>query len=160
MSSWTWEEKEKHFKDTRKEPEEHERIKQQMERDGIHCRLQWFADIEHSGRDDPFYVLKVTFAPDFEHLIKPLAVKVKEATSSGFHISLGNRSNFQDHKGVLRELKGIYNRYRHPKEVFIRHMYVAPSSVINVLHNDPLYKELADVVYHGTWKRDVHICMD
>ena len=127
---------------------------------GIHCKLQWYADTESSGRDDPFYVLKVEFQPGFEHLINPQVVKTKEATSTGFHISLGKRSAFHDNRGILRELSGIYHKYKDGRHAFIKHVSVAPSSVINIEPNDALYKELIDVVYHGTWKHAPHISMD
>ena len=158
--SEAWEESITHFNNTRKPPQEHEHIKQQIEAHGIHCKLQWYADTEWNGRDDPFYVLKVSFQPGFEHLIKEQAVKAKEATSTGFHISLGNRSAFHDNRGILRELSGIYHKYKDGRHVFIKHVRVAPSSVINIESKDALYKELIDVVWHGTWKPDVHISMD
>ena len=160
MSSWANEEGQLHWDRTRYPEAEYNRRKDNIEKHGIHCKLQWFADTDHSGPHDPFYVLRVTFPEGFEHMIKPEAVHTKERKSSGFHISLGNRSNFHDNKGMLRELTGIYRKYKEPREVFIKHLWIAPSSVINVLHNDDLYKELADVVYHGTWKKDVHISMD
>ena len=144
---------------TRKPPEDHERIKKDIEQKGIHCSLQWHADMEHNS-NDPFYVLKVIFQPDFEHLIKPHAVKAKESLSSGFHISLGHRSAFHDNRGLLRELKGIYNKFKSAREVYLKHVSVADSSVINIQPNDELYKELSNVVYHGTWKHQPHISMD
>ena len=156
----TWEESIQHFNNTRKTPDEHERIKQDIEAHGIHCKLQWYADSEWSGKDDPFYVLKVSFQPGFEHLLQPHAVETKEATKTGFHISLGSRSMFHDNRGLLRELSGIYNKYKEGRHVFIKHVSIAPSSVINIEPNDALYKELHDVVYHGTWKHVPHISMD
>ena len=156
----TWEESVRHFNNTRKPPNEHERIKQDIEAHGIHCKLQWYADTKWSGGDDPFYVLKVSFQPSFEHLIQPHAVQTKESTSTGFHISLGKRSAFHDNRGILRELTGLYHKYKGGIHVYIKHVNVAPSSVINIESNDALYKELKDVVYYGTWKRDVHISMD
>ena len=155
-----WEESVRHFNNTRKAPNEYERIKQDIEAKGIHCKLRWYADTEWSGRDDPFYVIRVSFQPNFEHLIQSHAVQVKESSSTGFHISLGKRSAFHDNRGILRELSGIYNKYKEGREVFIKHVMIAPSSVINIEPNDALYKELIDVVWHGTWKRDVHISMD
>ena len=122
--------------------------------------MQWYADTVWSGRDDPLYVLKVSFQPGFEHLIQPHAVKTKEETNTGFHISLGKRSAFHDNRGILRELTGICHKYKDGRQVFIKHVKVAPSSVINIEPNDELYKELKGIVWHGTWKHDVHISMD
>jgi hypothetical protein len=74
----SWEEMMKHSNDTRKPPEEHERIKQDIEQKGLQCKLQWHADTEHNS-NDPFYVLRVSFQPDFEHLLQPHAAKAKTA---------------------------------------------------------------------------------
>ena len=155
-----WEESVRHFNNTRKPPNEHERIKQDIEAHGIHCKLKWYADTEWYGRDDPFYVLKVSFQPGFEHLIQPHAVQTVETRGTGFHISLGRRSKFHDDRGMLRELSGIYHKYKDGRHVFIKHANVAPSSVINIEPNDALYKELASVVKHGTLKDKPHISMD
>ena len=148
-----------HWNATRKGEQEYEQIKHNIEQQGLNVKLQWHADASRNP-NDPFYSLRVSFPESFEHLLRPEAVAAKEQTSSGFHISLGHRSSFHDNMGILRELNGLYTKYKQPKEVRIKCVRVAPSSVINIDPHDKLYRELSKIVYHGTWKLDPHISMD
>ena len=146
--------------ETRKNPREYARIKTQIETNGIHCKLFWQRDVQWGGQSNPFFSLGVIFPSEFEHLINPRALKAKDRTSSGFHISLGNRDKFKDHRDYLDLMLSIYKKYKVPKEVYIRHVWVGSGSSLNVGEDDPLYKELHDLVKRGTGTSHVHISAD
>ena len=158
--SWDDDEATKYWNQTRHDTNEYNKRTTNIEEQGILCKLQFQQDTTHSSVTDPFYYLRVTFPPNFKHLIKPEAVKQKEETPTGFHISLGNKTNFDDNYYLQNELKHIQQKYHQPQTILIKHMYVARSSVINIIPPDPLYYELKNLVYQGTWKNDVHISLD
>jgi hypothetical protein len=61
---------------------------------------------------------------------------------------------------MLRRLEGIYKKYKVPREVHIRDVWISSGSAYSVGDDDPLYKELIDVVKFGTGKKHVHISVD
>ena len=149
----------RYWNETRYDSKEYEKRKEQILQNGILCKLQFQEDYEHS-QYDPFYSLKVVFPPNFKHLIKPEAVAQKEALSSGFHISLGYRSAFNDNEGMLRELKGLWWKYEQPRPEHLKHVWIANSGTISIERPDPLYYHLIKLVKHGTSKAYVHISLD
>ena len=149
----------KEWNESRYDPKEFDARKQNILDNGILCKLQFQSDYEHTPWD-PFYSLKVTFPPNFKHLVKPEAVAKKEATSSGFHISLGNRSKFTDNTGMLRELNGLWYKYEHPQPEHLKHVWIAKSGTISIEKPDPLYYQLIKLVKHGTGIAYIHISLD
>ena len=152
-------EAQKQWNETRYDSNEYEKRKQNILDSGILCKLQFQEDYEHSSYD-PFLSLKVIFPPNFKHLIKPEAAANKEALSSGFHISLGYRSAFNDNEGMLRELRGLWWKYEHPRPELMKHVWIAQSGTMSIVKPDPLYHYLVKLVKHGTGKSDVHISLD
>ena len=152
-------EAQKYYNETRHDEKEYNKRKDHILQNGILCKLQFQADYTHTSWD-PFYSLKVTFPPNFKHLLKKEAVKTKEASSSGFHISLGNRSSFNDNAGMLAELNGIWWKYHEPKAELLKHLYIANSGTIIIDKPDPVYFDLVNVVKHGTGKANIHISLD
>ena len=152
-------EDQKHWNETRHDSKEYEKRKEQILQNGILCKLQFQEDYEHTPWD-PFYSLKVIFPPNFKHLIKPEAGTKKEELSSGFHISPGSRSAFNDNTGMLRELKGLWWKYEVPQPEHLRHVWVAKSGTISIEKPDPLYYQLIKLVRHGTGKAYIHISLD
>ena len=148
-----------HWNETRHDEKEFNKRKEQILQNGILCKLQFQADYVHTPWD-PFYSLKVTFPPNFKHLIKPEAVETKKETSSGFHISIGNRSAFNDNAGMLAELKGLWWKYEHPQPEHMKHVFVAKSGTISIEKPDTLYYQLIKLVKHGTGKAYIHISLD
>jgi hypothetical protein len=150
-----------HWEKTRHKEEEYNRRVANIERDGITCTLQWQETV-HEGYDtrNPFFSLRVTFPPRFQHLIVPEAQREKEATKESYHISIGNKFNFYDNDRMYRRLDTVFRRFRHPVTHHFANVRVTSGSTYELKEPDAIVWEIKDVVKHGTGKNEPHISLD
>ena len=160
--SWTQADQ-RDWERTRHSQKLYDLVEQRLHTNGVFVRLRWQETPSHWNPRDVFVSLRVTF-DDQRLVINDKARKIKESTETGFHISLGNRTDILAGNGntvwAYGELKRILRELIHHHFLHVRLMPSGGYDLQNLDGKDHLLFLLRPVVWTGTHKDQIHISMD